>query len=167
MIEIGVWKGENAARILAARPDVTYTGVDAWATGLDATWEGSESYADSGAVTANLPQSHYDDVHAMCMRRLEKFSARVHIIRMASVEAAEQIRLVADLVFIDADHSYEGVRADIAAWLPRVVKGGWIGGHDFGPRFIGVQQAVVEAFGDHDHMIDLGANETWWHKVSS
>lgn len=51
-----------------------------------------------------------------------------------------------DFVFIDADHSYGSVRADIAAWLPKVKSGGIIAGHDFAPEFPGVIQAVSEAF---------------------
>jgi len=71
-----------------------------------------------------------------------------------------------DLVFLDADHSYEGVRADIAAWLPKVRKGGWIGGHDYdngepGYDFSGVRKAVDEAFGD----VETDANFTWWVRI--
>ena len=54
-----------------------------------------------------------------------------------------------DAVFIDADHRYEHVRADIAAWLPKVRRGGMIAGHDYESReFPGVVQAVKETFGD-------------------
>lgn len=35
-----------------------------------------------------------------------------------------------DLVFIDADHSYAGVRADIEAWTPHVKVGGRVAFHD-------------------------------------
>lgn len=35
-----------------------------------------------------------------------------------------------DLVFVDADHSYEGVSADWAAWAPRVTLGGFMAFHD-------------------------------------
>jgi predicted O-methyltransferase YrrM len=51
-----------------------------------------------------------------------------------------------DAVFIDADHGLESVRADIAAWLPKVRRGGIIAGHDFAERFPGVVQAVIEHF---------------------
>jgi SAM-dependent methyltransferase len=54
----------------------------------------------------------------------------------------------ADFVFIDAGHSYEAVKADIAAWEPKVRPGGWLGGHDHHPRFPGVIRAVGERFGD-------------------
>jgi predicted O-methyltransferase YrrM len=52
-----------------------------------------------------------------------------------------------DFVFIDADHSYEAVKLDIAKWAPKVKPGGWLGGHDYHPRkFPGVVKAVSEAF---------------------
>lgn len=50
------------------------------------------------------------------------------------------------MVFIDADHSYEGVSADIRNFLPKVVKGGLIGGHDY-TEAPGVRQAVLETVG--------------------
>lgn len=54
-----------------------------------------------------------------------------------------------EFVFIDADHSYDAVRRDIAAWLSKIRPGGVIGGHDYCKNsFPGVVQAVDEAFGD-------------------
>lgn len=38
-----------------------------------------------------------------------------------------------DLLFIDGDHTYEGVMRDIAAWLPHVRAGGTIIFHDAAP----------------------------------
>ena len=52
-----------------------------------------------------------------------------------------------DVVWLDADHSYEGVKADIAAWWPKVKVGGTLGGDDWHQReFPGVVRAVDEAF---------------------
>ena len=36
-----------------------------------------------------------------------------------------------DYVFLDAAHDYESVRADIAAWWPKIKPGGWFAGHDY------------------------------------
>ena len=36
-----------------------------------------------------------------------------------------------DFVWIDAAHRYDDVVVDIAAWLPKVKQGGYIGGHDW------------------------------------
>lgn len=55
-----------------------------------------------------------------------------------------------DLIFIDADHSYEAVRDDIALWYPRLKKGGIFAFHDCYEGhgyFPGVYQAVAERFG--------------------
>lgn len=47
-----------------------------------------------------------------------------------------------DFVFLDADHDYENVVADIGAWLPKVKSGGLLAGHDWG--YMGVAQAVMD-----------------------
>lgn len=36
-----------------------------------------------------------------------------------------------DMVFVDGDHSYDGCRGDIEAWLPHIKVGGIIAIHDF------------------------------------
>jgi hypothetical protein len=51
-----------------------------------------------------------------------------------------------DFVFIDGDHSYEGVRQDITNWLPKVRRGGTLAGHDYG-NSESVRRAVDELLG--------------------
>jgi predicted O-methyltransferase YrrM len=36
-----------------------------------------------------------------------------------------------DMVFVDGDHSYEGCKGDIEAWLPHIKAGGILAIHDF------------------------------------
>lgn len=60
-----------------------------------------------------------------------------------------------DLVFIDADHSYEWVKKDIAAYKPKLKKGGWLTGHDI--DFPGVNRAVNEVIVKYD----VGPNNVW------
>lgn len=68
-------------------------------------------------------------------------------LKLFSLEAAEKFQDgYFDFVFIDADHTYQAVKADIAAWLPKVRPGGILAGHDYGEP-CGVKQAVDEAFG--------------------
>jgi Methyltransferase domain len=53
------------------------------------------------------------------------------------------------LVFLDADHGYEAVKEDIAAWGALLVPGGILCGHDWGdPHWPGVERAAVELLGD-------------------
>lgn len=51
-----------------------------------------------------------------------------------------------DFCFIDANHTYDFVRRDIAAYLPKMKPGGIIAGHDYNLCHPGVMQAVNEAF---------------------
>lgn len=39
--------------------------------------------------------------------------------------------LLADLIFIDADHTYESCAGDIQAWLPNLVMSGYLAIHDY------------------------------------
>jgi len=51
-----------------------------------------------------------------------------------------------DFLFCDANHNYEFISKDIAAYLPKMKKGSVISGHDMSDP--GVERAVKEAFGD-------------------
>lgn len=74
---------------------------------------------------------------------------------VATSEEADKLPEMAgrtfDLIFVDADHSYEAVRADIARWWPRVRDGGIMAFHDYSDlpdcAYPGVKRAVDEAFG--------------------
>ncbi|MBU3591454.1 class I SAM-dependent methyltransferase [Polynucleobacter sp. 78F-HAINBA] len=67
------------------------------------------------------------------------------MIREKSWLAADQFQDESfDLVYIDGDHTYEGVVKDLAAWYPKVKKGGIICGDDIG--WPGVKKAVDEFF---------------------
>lgn len=61
-------------------------------------------------------------------------------------------------VFIDADHSYECVRDDILAWLPKVKPGGILAGHDCDEP--GVMEAI-KVMGESVNIM----GRCWWVKV--
>jgi hypothetical protein len=98
--------------------------------------------------------------------QLMKYYPQLRVIRGDSVESAKLFDPGHfDLVFIDADHSYEGVKRDINAWLPLVRNGGILCGHDFfdGPlaRHPGVARAVTELLGCNIEV----SSTVWIHKV--
>jgi len=54
-----------------------------------------------------------------------------------------------DLFFLDADHTYEGTKASILMWLPKMKPGAIFAGHDYVvPGWPGVKQAVDEVLGN-------------------
>ena len=61
-----------------------------------------------------------------------------------------------DLVFIDADHSYEGCRKDILLYSKRINGKGCLSGHDI--DFPGVNKAVNELVRTYD----VGPNNVWF-----
>lgn len=62
-----------------------------------------------------------------------------------------------DMVFLDGDHSYEGVKSDIEHWLPKIKQGGVMCGHDYGREEYGVTEAVNEKF----TVVELPARSMW------
>ncbi len=97
------------------------------------------------------------DVYLGHIRVMEKEHPNLDLLEMDSVQAAQQIEDGSlDLVFIDADHAYESVMADIIAWLHKVRPGGVICGHDYWqghphplPAVDGVKEAVDKVFVAH------------------
>ena len=58
-----------------------------------------------------------------------------------------------DFCFIDGDHSYPSVTADLGAWWPKIRLGGTLGGHDYRQPdswLVGVTPAVHNFFGVED-----------------
>lgn len=156
-VEVGVWRGQMAERLLAGNPGLTLYMVDLWAPGTD-----NESWRASGSKMAQEPRSVVEAAYAGVVALAERFAPRAHVLREASASAAAHFSDGSfDLVFIDADHSQQAVLADITAWRPKVKAGGWIGGHDYGSRrFPGVESAVHMVFSRAS--VERGANGTWW-----
>jgi len=84
------------------------------------------------------------------------------LIRKSSSDAAKEFEQESvDLVFIDANHSYESVKNDIDLWLPKVKRGGVLSGHDYSIGFFGVIQAVSEKLGTDNIVVKSDA--TWFY----
>jgi hypothetical protein len=140
-VEVGAYKGKSTAflvvEILNSAKTIRVDCVD--------TWEGSSEmksdglFPDDDVVNSTLYDKFLDNI-----RPVREF---VNPIRSTSVDAAKMYEDNSlDFVFIDAEHSYESVREDIDAWLPKVKKGGIIAGHDYSTAWPGVIQAVDETF---------------------
>ena len=73
------------------------------------------------------------------------FSDVVNLIELDQLAAAKLYADASlDFVFLDADHTYEAMRAGILAFLPKMKPGGVLAGDDYTLDFPGVVQAVSE-----------------------
>ena len=91
-------------------------------------WRHDESYQDIGNGDHNVQL----DCMAHTFMKVYPYKERAVIIRELSVPAANLIQDGSlDFVYLDADHSYMAAKADIAAWAPKVKKGGVLSGHDY------------------------------------
>jgi hypothetical protein len=75
-------------------------------------------------------------------------SKRCIPIQLDSISAATNFMDASvDVIYIDADHSYESVKSDLNIWYPKIRDGGFICGHDYqvsGGTWPGVTKAVDE-----------------------
>lgn len=158
--EIGVLNGNTSHRILGARKLLTLYMIDPW----EAPKPGS-SYFKSGDDNALKPAKEHEGAYRKTVERVKFAGDRAKIMRMYSHEAAKKIKDGSlDFVFIDGNHSYEGVRGDIILWLPKVKRGGFISGHDLNhPRLPGVSKAVYEMF--DKSKVEKDDNRTWFVRL--
>ena len=77
-------------------------------------------------------------------------SVRADIIISDSGSYHKRFRGRVHMLFVDGDHSYEGVKADIEGWTPKIVSGGIVAFHDFttapavARKHAGIRRAVME-----------------------
>jgi predicted O-methyltransferase YrrM len=90
-------------------------------------WKGN---AFDPFMQKSAPQS---DFYQLCYHNVQTYDRenRIVLFESESKAASEQFPDHSfDLIFIDADHTYEGVLADLHAWYSKVRPGGIICGHD-------------------------------------
>jgi hypothetical protein len=153
--EIGVWKGGLSRKLLEALPNMMLLQVDRWTS-----YSEKEIIAEGNSRMSRYPQEKFDISKADNFENVKPFIDRVAILNTDSISAAFKLpNQIFDMVFIDAGHRYEACKADILAWLPKVKKRGWIGGHDY-PGRPGVKKAVDELFSENK--IETDVNKTWF-----
>lgn len=125
-VEVGVQTGRHARHIRSHWNGTSLILVDPWRPyyGVLDTQDMHDSYL-AECVTG--------------MKILAEQGRKSGILRMTSMEAAAIFHTILpafpdgifDFVYLDDDHSYEGVRDGIDMWFPLVKKGGILAGHDY------------------------------------
>lgn len=141
-VELGCWKGKSAAfmavEILNSSKQIYFDCIDSW----------PDSACEHDTLSnAKTGQELYD----IFMTNISPVLPLINIRRMDSSSASNFYwNESVDFVFVDADHTYEGVKKDIMSWWPKIKKGGVLAGHDYAWHDH-IQRAVNELFGDMNH----------------
>jgi len=152
--EIGVFEGFNFSLMIEHNPEVAI-GVDMW--------------IDDGIIARNdcgYPQERLNGMYNSVMESI-KDKPFAKIMRMYTVDAA---KFFPDeyfyLIYIDADHTYEGCKADLEAWWPKMKPGGFFTGDDYSKyraKYTGVVFGVVEAVNEFAKKVNLPVYELSQH----
>jgi glycosyltransferase involved in cell wall biosynthesis len=148
--EIGVAFGGHSERMLSKAKVKLYC-VD--------PYRHIEGYIDD----MNMSNAKFDRLYKFTKKRLSVFGDKCIMVRKDSIKAVGTIKEILDFVYIDGDHSKDGVQQDIRAWFPKVRDGGIIAGHDYGhANFPGVKQVVDGYFSRFGWEINAHKSGVWW-----
>lgn len=158
IVEVGSWKGFSTVAFALALQERADSGVlfavDVW-NGKGAMW---------GDFVKRFPTNSGDCLYECFQHHLRRAQVDDIVIpcRQLSVDAAATFAATGcsfDAVFIDADHSYNAVCADIRAWRPLIRPGGVLCGHDYNNKT--VRRAVDELVPG----VELRAGHVWMTTV--
>lgn len=153
-LEIGTMCGDSARQILWSLPNckMLYT-VDPW------------RHVDGAEFEAGEKQDYHDKNKELAYRKLsvEDIKDRVTILPMTSAEAKRVITEKYnvhqfDFVWIDGDHSENGIRTDLELFTDMVKEGGLLGGHDFGQ----VHPLTEVIFNTFDKCLNSANDYVWY-----
>ena len=150
-VELGCFKGKSTSfivtEILNQKRDVDFIAVD--------SFEGATNSTDTNEVKA---YNGISDIEEDFKKNTSHLKYAFSTYKSLSHEAVDIFSdKDVDCLFIDAGHSYEAVKKDIEAWLPKMKPNGIIAGHDYN-SWAGVKKAVDEKFGN-PHKIE---NDCWF-----
>lgn len=132
ILELGVLHGRSVRAML------DNSGARVWCVD---SWRGPGASIPGGPRGRRATEEDYQ----IFLANIADVKHRVIIFRMTTDEAYRRLsRDFFDMIFIDANHSYEAVRADIINYLPVLKKGGLMCGHDYNKNWPGVVRAVNE-----------------------
>jgi hypothetical protein len=139
-VEVGCWKGRSAAfmavEIHNSGKSIQFDCVDTWNGSVTEEPHQNDSWVKSGTLYERFLSNTDRVKHIITPKRGDS-------VEVASTYEDNSL----DFVFIDGDHRYECVKADIEAWLPKMKSGSILAGHDYG-WCEDVRRAVHEVLGE-------------------
>lgn len=143
-VEIGVLGGSGSVAMLNRMPNLKLYCIDPW------------KHFEGHGYEAENPQEYHDRNYEDTKRRTKEFGERVILLKMTSDEALDYVKEKVDFVWIDGDHRYIQVKADIKNWKTKLKPVAILGGHDW--QNDNIKKAVKEEIGE----VQTGEDFTWW-----
>jgi len=139
-VEVGAWFGKStnylAEKIRESKKNIKFTTVD--------TWKGTDDEDIHQTIVGSFNGDiFYEFVDNTILS--DNFES-ITMIKDTSKNASNQFANGSiDFIMLDAGHSYDALKDDLAAWYNKVKPGGIVSGDDYGV-FSGVTQAANEFF---------------------
>ena len=117
---------------------------------------------------------HNSDYQTMLLN-LKDHSNRYEIIRQYSTNAHSNFsKNSLDFIYVDGNHSYEGVKSDLELFYPKLKYGGVMMGDDYHQNDLekvfnfnfGVTKAVNEFCFKNNHNVSINYYGDWHYKIS-
>lgn len=148
IVELGVRDGATYFFLLEKCPGIKLVGIDIW---------DKIPYRDAKDNLSGWPHAENE---RKVREQAKRYGMRAMLLKGLTDEFVDQfIDASVDLIFIDADHTYDAVKKDILNWKPKIRSGGFLTGHDI--HWPEVRDAVDE-FVIH---YEVGPDNVWYTKV--
>lgn len=145
IVEIGSYIGASSSFLASAAKQKKHTVhcIDTW-------------------KNEGMSEGDRDTFNEFC-KNIEPLKDYIHILRGSSVDIAKTFNEKIDLLFIDGDHSYEAVKADVEYWLPKIKNHGIVIFHDIGwaEGVISVVNEFIKPIQTEEHIVD----NTYWARI--
>ena len=150
-VELGCYKGKSTSfigvEIHKRKRDINFFAID--------SFQGATNSTDANEIKAYEGISEIEESYTY---NVSLIGNKIKTIVSLTDEAAKYFNdEEIDVIFLDAGHSYEAVKKDIEAWLPKMKPNGIMAGHDY-TAWEGVNKAVTEIFGT-PHKVE---NDCWF-----
>ena len=135
-VEIGVEMGYFSEYLLNTGLFNKLYSIDPWCDKIPGVYQnGDQYYSSNSEYTYNFAKN------LLC-----KYNES-EILRMSSDDASYKFDDNSiDFIFIDGDHTEQGVYGDLKNWYPKVKSGGILSGHDYVDREMDCGNGIISCF---------------------
>lgn len=152
ILEAGCFKGRST-RAMADNTAGYLHAIDPW----DSKYEGDDNDRDDALkVLSTDPDGVRKEFYVNLFDHITNGKVIPHTEKFHHIWIPN-----ADMIFIDANHTYEMVKRDILHGIMLLSGGGILAGHDYRGEWPGVMRAVDEVFGRGVEHVET----IWWVKL--